>query len=166
MKKLILILLVLLFIGTAPAMADLLIVSSDSDVTNPGTVKPNNPAAEQGWLEAILGSQDVQFIDKLENVNSTESSSGYTMETVYPEFDWMYAVVKIGNGNGVRSHYAFSDDNGDGMLTAEYTFDHAVSHVSFFDGSPASSVPEPATMLLLGAGLVGLAGFGRRKFTR
>jgi hypothetical protein len=33
-------------------------------------------------------------------------------------------------------------------------------------GSPTATVPEPTTMLLLGAGLVGLAGFGRKRFKK
>jgi len=36
----------------------------------------------------------------------------------------------------------------------------------FSGGSEAPPIPEPATMLLLGSGLVGLAGFARRKFKK
>jgi len=32
------------------------------------------------------------------------------------------------------------------------------------DGGDFAPVPEPATLILLGAGLVGLAGIGRKKF--
>ena len=43
---------------------------------------------------------------------------------------------------------------------ANYLEDHEFS----VGGIDISSTPEPSTMLLLGAGLVGLFGLGRKKF--
>lgn len=37
---------------------------------------------------------------------------------------------------------------------------------SVSDSDIGSPVPEPGTLILLGAGLVGLAGFGRKKFKK
>jgi len=43
----------------------------------------------------------------------------------------------------------------------------AISHVSIYGtSSPGTLVPEPATMMLLGFGLIGLAGVSRKKFVK
>lgn len=42
----------------------------------------------------------------------------------------------------------------------------AIVEATFKLKNEASPVPEPATMLLLGSGLVGLAGYGRKKFKK
>ncbi len=67
----------------------------------------------------------------------------------------MYLLVKEAKGwNGTE----------DLILSGFWPNQGAISHVSLYGAS--TPVPEPATMLLLGVGLVGLAGFGRKRFIK
>jgi hypothetical protein len=50
-----------------------------------------------------------------------------------------------------------------------YVFGFIIISTGFANGNDAVnsfSVPEPATLLLLGVGMVSLAGFGRKKFKK
>ena len=62
---------------------------------------------------------------------------------------------KGGGDRSSGSRVAQLEGNNEGAGESEYE-----------QGSSATKVPEPATMLLLGSGLIGLACYGRKKFKK
>ncbi len=130
----------------------------------------------------IIGADDELYKSDVSGSSSVESgplTSSY--ETVFGNTptDPSEATISYTGGDYVSSAYLLVKDGNqepawylfdlinswDGMetlyLSGFWPNQGAISHVSLYG---ARSVPEPATMLLLGSGLILMAGFGRKRF--
>ena len=142
----------------------------------PGTWVPNNSTSQWVWENAsglpVNVTRTFRTTFDLTGLDASTASISGTWATDNSGLDILInsnSTLNTSPGFGSYSSFAISSGFVSGLNTLDFVVQDVGGISGFRVGSlagTASPIPEPTTMLLLGSGLIGLAGFRRRMATK
>jgi hypothetical protein len=182
MKKLLTILIVTVLFGMVLQANAVAVPLSYGDSNYLGLIVdgiPSNPTNEVVYINNLIsltvadglttiGTEDYDrtgsplfapFPTAVETGAEKEQDGDAGFDNIFDATGFAYILGKYDAGNA-GSYVWYLGDNfiGEVELPSLFNAQYGLSHISAYN-----PVPEPATMFLLGSGLLGLAGFGRKK---
>jgi hypothetical protein len=130
------------------------------------------------WDATVPGSENNTIVIDLQGayhitgiITQADNNDAYQIDYFNPfTSNW----TGLGAWPNIMGYGLTTRPSGDQVTPFLITFDASMIRLSAFGGDGyyaysefqafGTTVPEPATMLLLGSGLIGLAGYGRKKF--
>ena len=142
-------------------------VDSDTDLQS-------NFASSWFPVNTGLSGDPYDFAVHWEGTFYVDTNKTYTYSMGSDDDSWLFIdnqlVLDLGGVHGLtHNSYTIALTQGYHDIDIFFAERHVVQsafQLNFFSDLEPNPIPEPTTILLLGTGLVGLAGFGRKKFKK